>query len=193
MQAREDYRLCPSVGIRAVREAVRWPVVDRGDAREETEGTLWVTPINEISYYTWSGGEVGYMAPFGSGARGRAEARAGARGNRRCRCDLEVDAYARIFTVDPLVRQHDPAGRTNLQAGVDFFNRQVVTEAFDLLAGRLEPELGGSRRHLGVVGLNYYACNQWTVPARRGCLPLRITSRAACSTSTVSRPAARCG
>lgn len=31
-QASADYDLCRSVGIRAVREAVRWPFVDRGGA-----------------------------------------------------------------------------------------------------------------------------------------------------------------
>jgi quercetin dioxygenase-like cupin family protein len=50
-----------------------------------------------------------------------------------------------------------------LQARADNFNRGVVYEAFDMLAGRLAPELGGSRAHLGVVGLNYYAGNQWTI------------------------------
>ena len=32
-----------------------------------------------------------------------------------------------------------------------------------MLAGRVAPELGGSREHLGVVGVNYYEGNQWTV------------------------------
>src|SRR5215204_3103644 len=32
--AREDYRLCRSAGIRAVREAVRWPIVDRAGQLE---------------------------------------------------------------------------------------------------------------------------------------------------------------
>ena len=27
--AREDYRLCRSAGLRAVREAARWPLIDR--------------------------------------------------------------------------------------------------------------------------------------------------------------------
>lgn len=217
-QAREDYRLCRAAGIRAVREAARWPFIDRGGAldlrgvrdlarigreegvqqiwdlmhygypddldpftpaftqrfaayaravarvvREESEGTLWFTPINEISYSAWAAGEVGYMAPFGHG-RGpdykRALVRAAIAGTNAI---WEVDPDARILTVDPLVHLHAPPSRPDLQPEAAHFNTHVVTEAFDMLCGRLEPELGGSRAHLGVVGLNYYAGNQWTI------------------------------
>ncbi len=218
--AREDYRLCRAAGVRAVREAARWPHIDREgkldvsevrelarigreegvvqvwdlmhygypddldpatDAfldrfrayavavaravREETEGPLYLTPVNEISYYAWAGGHVGYMAPFW-------HERGGELKRRLVRASIaatdavwaEVDPDAVIVNVDPLIRQHPPEGREDLREQTDHFNRHVVTEAFDMLAGRLEPELGGSRRHLGIVGLNYYACNQWTLP-----------------------------
>jgi quercetin dioxygenase-like cupin family protein len=217
-RAREDYRLCRAIGIRAVREAARWPVIDRGGAldlggvrelarigremgvrqiwdlmhygypddldpfapefaqrfaayaravarvaREETEGEIWFTPINEISYSAWAGGEVGYMAPFGHG-RGadykRALVRAAIAG---ADAIWEVDPAARILTVDPLVHLHPPPGRPDLKHEAAHFNEEIVTEAFDMLCGRRAPELGGSRAHLGVVGLNYYAGNQWTI------------------------------
>lgn len=132
--------------------------------RAETQGPTYYTPINEISYYAWAGGEVGYMAPFLQGRGGelkRALVRAAIAG---INAIWEVDPEAQILNVDPLVRQHPPAGRPDLQAEADFFNQQVVSESFDLLAGQREPELGGSRRHLGIVGLNFYAGNQWTMP-----------------------------
>lgn len=219
LQAREDYDLCVGVGIRTVREAARWPILDRdGDidldpirelarigrdagvvqvwdlmhygypddvdlfapafverfarfargvatvVRAETEGQCFYTPVNEISYNAWAAGEVGYMAPFAHG-RGsevkRALVRAAIAG---AEAIWEVDPDARILTVEPLVRLHAPPGRDDLRSEADHFNEHVVTEAFDLLAGRVEPELGGSRAHLGIVGLNYYSGNQWTLP-----------------------------
>jgi Beta-glucosidase/6-phospho-beta-glucosidase/beta-galactosidase len=36
-----------------------------------------------------------------------------------------------------------------------------VFQSWDMLCGRLLPELGGSRDHLDVVGINYYWTNQW--------------------------------
>ncbi len=132
--------------------------------REESEGQSWYTPINEISYTAWAAGEVGYMAPFAHGRGGdykRALVKAAIAATNAI---WEVDPAARIVTVDPLVHLHAPAGRPDLKPQANFFNRHVVTEAFDLLAGRMEPELGGSKAHLGVVGFNYYAGNQWTIP-----------------------------
>lgn len=216
--AREDYRLCRSAGIRAVREAARWPFIDRKGRldldgvrelarigreegvtqvwdlmhygypddldpfapefrerfvayaraaakviREETEGPTAFTPINEISYYSWAGGDVGYMAPFGQGRGGELKRALVAAAIAATDAIWEVDPEARILTVDPLVRVHPPEGRPDLQARADDFNDNIVNEANDMLAGRIAPELGGSRAHLGIVGLNYYAGNQWTI------------------------------
>ena len=217
--AAEDYALCRALGLRAVREAAVWPVLDRAGVldlapvrrlarlgraagllqiwdlmhygypddldpfgpefprrfaayaravatvvRDETPGPHYYTPINEISYNAWAAGEVGYMAPFGQGRGGalkRALVGAAVAG---IEAIWAVDPEAQMFNVDPLVRQHAPAGRPDLQPQADHFNRHVVTEAFDMLAGRVAPELGGSRAHLGIIGLNYYAGNQWTIP-----------------------------
>jgi hypothetical protein len=42
-----------------------------------------------------------------------------------------------------------------------------------MLAGRLMPELGGSRDHLDIVGINYYWTNQWEwrIPLVDGKIP----------------------
>jgi quercetin dioxygenase-like cupin family protein len=132
--------------------------------RDETDGPTFFTPVNEISYNAWAAGEVGYMAPFrqGQGANvNRALVRAAIAA---ADAIWEVDPGAQMLTVEPLVRLHAPKGRPDLQAEANTFNESVVTEAFDLLEGRREPDLGGSRAHLGIVGLNYYSGNQWTIP-----------------------------
>jgi mannose-6-phosphate isomerase-like protein (cupin superfamily) len=218
-QAEGDYALCRSVGIRAVREAARWPRLDcRGvlqthevrelarlgrasgilqiwdlmhygypddldpfdpepfvrrfadyaaavaaTVREESAGPRWYTPVNEISYYAWAGGEIGYMAPFGAGRGGELKRVLVRAAIEAVNAILKVDTDAWILSVDPLVRLHAPPGRQDLQPEADHFNHAVMTEAFDMLAGRIAPELGGSRAHLGVIGLNYYAGNQWTI------------------------------
>jgi quercetin dioxygenase-like cupin family protein len=219
-QAWEDYLLCRAAGIRAVREAARWPLIDCKGAldlgevrrlarlgreagltliwdlmhygypddldpftrelefrerftayaravaavvREETLGATYFTPINEISYCAWAAGDVGYMAPFGRG-RGGEYKRILVRAAIAATDEVwEIDPEANIVNADPLIRVHPPENRPDLQPQADHFNEHIVNEAFDLLAGRLEPELGGSRAYLGMVGLNYYSCNQWTI------------------------------
>ena len=131
--------------------------------RAETDEPRFYTPVNEISYNAWAAGEVGYMAPFARGRGGEVKRALVCAAIAAAEAIWEVDPDARMLTVEPLVRLHAPPGRPELQAEARHFNEHVVPEAFDLLAGRLEPELGGSRAHLGVVGLNYYSGNQWTI------------------------------
>src|SRR5205085_12101352 len=33
-----------------------------------------------------------------------------------------------------------------------------------MISGRVSPELGGHERYLDIVGLNFYAANEWEVP-----------------------------
>jgi hypothetical protein len=68
---------------------------------------------------------------------------------------------ARIVNVDPLCHVAVPHERPEVARDVDYFNNVAVFESWDMLAGRLMPELGGSREHLDIVGINYYPVNQW--------------------------------
>jgi quercetin dioxygenase-like cupin family protein len=132
--------------------------------REETPGSLYFTPVNEISYNAWTVGDFGTMAPFAHGRASeykRVLVRAAIAGTNAI---WEVDPAATMLTVEPFLRLHAPPDRPDLQAEAEYFNQHVVMEAFDLLAGRLEPELGGSRAHLGIIGVNYYSGNQLTMP-----------------------------
>jgi hypothetical protein len=65
--------------------------------------------------------------------------------------------------VDPFCRTIASCGDETLQARADIYNSSSVFEAWDVIAGLRMPELGGSPRHLGIVGLNYYWTNQWQI------------------------------
>ena len=224
-----DYRSLKEVGIHAAREAIRWPLVDRGSgsydftsvepflaasrdhridviwdlfhygypdgldlfAPEFTErfadycyaaakhlcrhhdGLCYFTPVNEPSFFAWAAGEVGQFAPH---ARGRGKelkialARAAICGIDAIRA---VSPNARIVSADPLCHVVAPPNRPDLQETASRFNSEWVYESWDMLAGRLYPELGGSRQHLDIVGVNYYWTNQWELGAER--VPLTST------------------
>ncbi|HJQ83028.1 MAG TPA: glycoside hydrolase [Candidatus Binatia bacterium] len=127
----------------------------------ETAGVPWFTPVNEPSYFAWAGGEVGLFAPHARG-RGpelkRAVAAAAIRGIDAIRAACPA---ARIVNVDALCRVVPPRDRPELAAEADAFNDGAVFESWDVLCGRRLPELGGSRAHLDVPGINYYWTNQW--------------------------------
>jgi hypothetical protein len=125
------------------------------------EGTCYFTPVNEPSFFAWAAGHVGRFAPHCTN-RGFelkvALARGAIAGINAIRAAVPD---ARIVNVDPLCRVAVPQGRADLQRDEDHFNDVAVFESWDMLAGRLMPELGGSRAHLDIIGINYYPVNQW--------------------------------
>jgi beta-glucosidase/6-phospho-beta-glucosidase/beta-galactosidase len=135
------------------------------------QGTCYFTPVNEPSFFAWAGGEVGHFAPHVT-RRGKelklALARAAIQGINAIRA---VAPEARIVNVDPMCHVVAPPDRPELEAEAILFNTQWVFESWDIIAGMLCPELGGSREHLDIVGVNYYWTNQWELGSER--LPLR--------------------
>ena len=135
-------------------------VSDRGD------DVPFYNPINEISFFAWAAGEVGYMYPHRTGAGvelKRQLVRAAIAGMDAIR---EVDARARFLHVDPLIHVVTPAGRPDLaRAAADLRGAQF--DAWDMLAGGLHHDLGGRADYLDVIGVNYYHANQWEYPDRR--------------------------
>lgn len=128
-----------------------------------SEGPHYFTPVNEPSFLAWAGGEVGRFAPHCHG-RGPelkvALVRAAIQGINAIR---RVLPDARIVNADPLCRVVPPLDHCDPHADAEDFNQRAVFESWDMLCGRLRPELGGSRNHLDLVGVNYYWTNQWEI------------------------------
>lgn len=123
----------------------------------------YFTPVNEPSFLSWAGGTVGRFAPHLKD-RGTelkiALIRAAIAGIDAIRAVLPD---ARIVNADPLCRVVPPLDHVDPHAHAEDFNNRAVFESWDMLCGRTLPELGGSRRHLDIVGVNYYWTNQWEI------------------------------
>jgi hypothetical protein len=130
-----------------------------------SSGRLFVTPINEISYFAWAAGDMALFAPH---ARGRSfelkvnMVRAALAGIDAIR---DVNPRARIVNADPICKVVAPRDRPDLEEHARWYSEHVVYETWDMLAGQQLPELGGSRAYLDIVGVNYYWTNQWELPA----------------------------
>lgn len=118
------------------------------------------TPINEISFMAWGGGEAAFLAPF---RRDCADAL------KRNFCHAAIaaavairryDPQATIYTSEPLIHVA-PARDTpddRLRA------RHLIAAQHDaalMLLGEIAPELGGAANLFDVIGLNYYPHNQF--------------------------------
>lgn len=121
------------------------------------------TPINEISFFAWAAGDVGWFHPHAQG-RGpelkRQLVRAWIAG---VEAIWHVDPRARIVSAEPLIHTVPPRGSEE-ETGAAEAQNASQWEAWDMIVGRREPELGGHPRYLDVVGVNFYHDNQWEMP-----------------------------
>lgn len=125
-------------------------------------GPYFFTPVNEGSFFAWAGGEVGLFAPHQKGRGPELKVALARAALKAIPAILSACPGARIVHVDPICRVVPPAGASREVAlEAQAFNQRAVFEFFDIIAGRLMPELGGSLERLDVVGLNYYVTNQW--------------------------------
>jgi len=120
------------------------------------------TPINEISFFSVSGGEWGAIAPFSTGRDGRIRLRLAL-----CRAAIagvnairEIDPGARMVHVDPLVHVVTPRDRPDLTDAAYHEAHEDAFMAWDILAGNFHPELGGSPDILDIVGADIYSFSQ---------------------------------
>jgi len=140
--------------------------VTRYLADELGEENVSVCPVNEISFFSWVAGTVAVFHP----AKKR-------RGNELKRqlvrsAIASVDAIlnecprARWMFTDPAIHVVPRNSSRAARAAAESY-RRAQFHAFDMLAGRLAPELGGNENYLDLIGLNYYFHNQWRHPSRR--------------------------
>ena len=126
--------------------------------REESDAVPLWCPVNEISYWAFAGGDRGHFVPC--------TLRRGAEWKRQlvrmavaaCRALHEVDPRARLIHADPAIHiaPKVAADRVTVER-----LRHSMFEAWDMIAGRRDADLGGSPEFLDVVGINFYADNQW--------------------------------
>jgi beta-glucosidase/6-phospho-beta-glucosidase/beta-galactosidase len=211
-----DLSAAMDLGIGVVREAVRWPQVDRGGGHydwssvdpvqevltkcnmtpiwdlchyglpdgcdpfsddclmrfvdychaiaeyvtKSAEGPYFFTPINEITFFSAAATDMGWMYPFAKGRYDelkRALCRMAIAGVKAIH---EVEPEARMVHVDPLIHAVPPPDRPDLADEARDEEYREAYEAWDMLHGRLHPELGGAPDVLDIVGVNVYNFSQ---------------------------------
>jgi beta-glucosidase/6-phospho-beta-glucosidase/beta-galactosidase len=133
---------------------------------DHSDGIQFYTPVNEISFLAWAAGEKAYFHPYRKDvgeALKHQLVRASIAGMEAI---WAVDPTARMMHTEPLIHVLTPRGRPDLaRAAAD--QRAAQFEAWDMLTGAMEPQLGGHPRYLDIVGINYYHANQWEHPDQR--------------------------
>lgn len=214
--AEVDYRILHRAGLRTVRDALRWHLIETAPGRydwssflpmvraaraagvqviwdmchyglphdidvwspsfvdrfaafaaaaarvvqaETDEPPFWCV-MNEISFWSWGGGDVAALHP-GTRDRGAELKRqlilatiAGIEAARR------VDRRARFIQAEPLIHIAPDVYQPE-DADLAEAYRLAQFQAWDMLSGGLSPELGGRPDYLDILGVNFYWDNQW--------------------------------
>ncbi len=127
---------------------------------EETGSPIYVTPVNEMSFVAWGGGDAGFLNPFAKGRGPELKAQLVRAAIAATQAVREGDRNARICWCEPIIHiAVDPDHPEDAPAAEGY--RQSQFQAWDMIAGRFCPELGGRPEYLDLLGVNYYSNNQW--------------------------------
>lgn len=124
------------------------------------EGPYFFTPINEITFFSAAATDLGWMSPFANGREAELKKALAHMAIEGAKAIRQVEPGARMVHVDPMIKAVPPTDRPDLAAKAGEEERREDFEAFDMLAGRRSPELGGSPEILDIVGIDVYHYSQ---------------------------------
>jgi len=135
----------------------------------ESDETPIFCPVNEISFWSWAGGEVGQINPVAHGWGVELKRQLVRAALAAIEAVRSVNGRARFLFAEPAIHVDGGLGSAEHRAAAEAY-RLAQFEAFDMIAGRAAPSLGGGPDHLDVVGVNFYPDNQWYLHG--GTIPL---------------------
>jgi hypothetical protein len=115
-------------------------------------------PINEISYWSWGGGEMAHFGPSTLGRGAELKKQLVRATLTAMDCIRATDRRARFVLADPIIRVC-PSREADRAAAAAHTQGQY--EAWDMISGRSTPSLGGFPACADIIGVNFYPHNQW--------------------------------
>lgn len=127
---------------------------------ERTTGPLMLAPINEVSFFAWGGGDTAYMSPrtYQRGFELKTQlARCVAGAVEAIRSEIPSTRFVHI---DPIINVVPHPNRHADRRAAEGHTRSQF-QVWDMVEGRLWPQLGGRPEYLDIIGMNFYPDNQW--------------------------------
>ena len=127
----------------------------------DPKGELIITPINEVSFISWLGGEVRGTSPFCVGQGWEVKYRLAKAYIEGVEAIKEEDPSVRILTTEPLVHVTHARDRRRGKRREAAEAHEHQFQVTDILGGYMCPELRGRPEYLDILGFNFYYDNQW--------------------------------
>lgn len=128
--------------------------------KSRPEWCRFVAPMNEISFLSWAGGEAASVNPYRTDCAQelkRALARAAIFASEIL---LNQLPGVRLLSPEPVIHIVENPELPGSKSEAEGY-RLSQFEAWDMLCGRLAPELGGRPEYLDILGANFYDRNEW--------------------------------
>lgn len=128
------------------------------------EGELIITPINEVSFLSWLGGDARGTSPYCMNQGWEVKYMLMKAYIEGIEMMKEVDPKVKIMTTEPLINitSQDPADPVSVLEANKKHREQF--QVLEILTGKMCPELRGKPEYLDMIGVNFYFNNQWTFP-----------------------------
>ncbi|MXV50576.1 amine oxidase [Pedobacter sp. HMF7647] len=120
-----------------------------------------VTPINEVSFLSWLGGEAAETEPYLKGEGWNVKYQLMKAYIAGIEVLKKIDPDVKILTTEPIVNIVPPLNADDFQINYAAEQHELQYQSLDMLCGRICPELGGKPGYPDILGFNYYYNNQW--------------------------------
>ena len=128
--------------------------------KDETDDVPFIAPVNEPSFFCWIAGKVGHFAPYKKRRSNDIKLQLARATIEATENFWSISPHARVCHIDPIINIVAQPGRPQDAQAAEGY-RLSQYEVWDMISGRLHPEIGGRERYLDIIGVNYYENNQW--------------------------------
>lgn len=129
---------------------------------DRSDAIPFYSPINEISFMAWAATR-GLMYPFARGRDSELKRQLVRAAIAACEAIWAVDRRARLVFPEPTVHCVPLRTKPDWTKPAEEQNESQY-EAWDMIAGYKNKELGGDPKYLDILGSNFYHSNQWECP-----------------------------
>ncbi|HEX4749317.1 MAG TPA: hypothetical protein VH302_07215 [Bryobacteraceae bacterium] len=119
-----------------------------------------IAPINEISFHAWGGGEAACINPYQTTTSHKIKRNLLRAAIASSEVLINELPGVRLVSPEPVIHIVPNSQIPNDEAETEAY-RQAQFQAWDMLTGRLNPELGGKPAYLDIIGVNFYDRNEW--------------------------------
>ncbi len=128
-----------------------------------TNDELIITPINEVSFLSWLGGEAAGTVPYHTNNGWEVKYHLMKAFIAAVAAIKAIDSKVRILTTEPLVDMVPALPLTTEGVEEAHFQNELQFQTLEMLCGNICPELGGKPCYLDILGFNFYYNNRWVI------------------------------